>query len=224
VRYYVTRGIAPFQSPAAMTALRKALEDPVLTVRVSAYEGLFYVLPQINKDPDPAVAKVREEYRVRRDVVRADDPRDSSNLAFWYFSQGDPVKAEAHLRRGVNLAPRIPRTRGDLVQFLINTGRLDEASQHVAELIKLAPTSHATLLARGLLLVAQKRPDEAIKPLQALVSSGQADETARKALAMARRLAGRAGAPPPGQPPAMPPPAMPPPAMPPAAPLSAPQP
>ena len=187
VRYYVTRGLAPYQSAASLTAMRRALQDPVRTVRVSAYEGLFYTLPQIDKDPDPTLTKVREEFRERRDRVRVDDPRDSSTLAYWFFSRGNIKEAEKHLRRGVALAPRLPRTRADLVQFLLQAGQIDEAVTEVEVLLKLAPNSQATLLAHGLTLLSQKRPAEAIVPLQRLVDSGRADTTVTKALELAKR-------------------------------------
>ena len=121
--------------------------------------------------------------------MRVDDPRDSSTLAYWFFSRGNLKEAEKHLRRGVALAPRLPRTHADLVQYLLRTGQTEEATAEVDLLLKLAPNSQATLLAQGLLLLSQKRPAEAVVPLQSLVDSGRADATVIKALELAKRAA-----------------------------------
>ncbi|MCA9544080.1 MAG: ammonia-forming cytochrome c nitrite reductase subunit c552, partial [Myxococcales bacterium] len=131
VRYYAVRAVGAFQTPAALNAVRKALADPHLTVRVAAFETLMFLDPGVLTSPEPITAKARADFDLRRTLVRVDDPRDIPVKAMWHLQGGRITEAEQELRRGVALAPRMPRARGDLIQFLLRQRRLDDAKAEV---------------------------------------------------------------------------------------------
>jgi predicted CXXCH cytochrome family protein len=156
VRFYVVCGIAAFDAPPALDALREALADPARVVRVRAYETLVVRRPEI--DRDPAFAQVRAEQARRADVVRADDPRALSQEAMARYLRGDASGAEQRLRDAAAIGGPVEAPRLELVQFLVGTGHLDEAEREMAA---LDPAGVPGGVARALLLLARGRNDEA---------------------------------------------------------------
>jgi len=76
------------------------------------------------------------------EVVVSVSPANPS-VHYWlgtaYFGSGQPVPAEEHLARAVELAPRLNAARLRLADLLVTLGRRDEAAAHYREALRLAP-------------------------------------------------------------------------------------
>lgn len=170
VRFWVIYSIARCTGEATRRVLRDALDDPRRVVRVRAYENLHFLEPEV--EDDPSLARVRAEFRHRREEVRGDDPRGLSSAAIRDFALGRPEQAEAKLRHAVRLTWPVPRARVDLAQLLVRRGRLDAAEREIRALETRHPDAAGTRLARGLLLIAQGRHVEARPYFDRLVAEG----------------------------------------------------
>lgn len=170
VRYAACDGLETHRTAEADAALRRALEDPRRIVRVRAYQALILRDPRVADEA--ALADVRAEYEVRERVIRADDPRSKSLDALWYFQRGEVAKAEATLREGVAMTWPVPGVRADLVQFLLEQGRLDEAEREIVALEEANPKGIAARSSRAVLHLARGRPADALPLLDALLDEG----------------------------------------------------
>ncbi len=184
VRYSVLRSLARFNEASTHATLREALKDERRIVRVCAYESLFFLQPEIEDEKDPHIEKVRAEYHYRQQVIRGDDPRWLPNLALWYYSRRQPQRAEKLLRHAIRLAPNSPRHRADLVQLLVDSGRVNNAGPELLRLEKLAPGETITGVTRATYLMALNRYAEAVTVLE---RHDQSDVLVQRAIATARR-------------------------------------
>jgi Flp pilus assembly protein TadD len=86
-----------------------------------------------------------------------------------YARAGDP-RAEAQLRRSVDLDPRDPRGWANLGAFLAERGRLDEAAEATRAAARTAPGDARIRDNLGMLLLALGREGEALVELEAAVA------------------------------------------------------
>ncbi len=184
VRYAVVRALARFPEEPTYVALRKALADERRIVRVAAYESLFFLQPEIETETDPETTRAREEYYIRQNEIRGDDPRWLPNLALWHYTRGNKPKAEELLRHAVRLAPRAPKHIADLVQILVDSRRFDEAESHVQKLEALAPRHPLAGITRATLLLAHGKHREAVTVLEGFDPN---NKLIQRAMAAARR-------------------------------------
>jgi tetratricopeptide (TPR) repeat protein len=84
------------------------------------------------------------------------------NMAGIYFRKGETPKAVELLERALALWPDYARGRYELAQYLITIGRWDDASIHADYLLTQNGAHEGYLNLKGLILLHQKRYDEAI--------------------------------------------------------------
>ncbi len=191
VRYYVVSALEAFPGADVEAALRRATSDARRIVRVRGYVALIQRTPSVADEP--AMATVREEHRVREEDVRVDDPRSKSHDALWHFQRGEMAQAETLLRDGAAMTWPVPGMRADLVQFLIEQGRLDDADAEVRALEENDARSMAARMSRAFLLMGQRRPAEALPLLDGLLDEGVSTPVIEQARGQA---AAQIGAPP----------------------------
>ncbi|MEZ4474194.1 MAG: ammonia-forming cytochrome c nitrite reductase subunit c552 [bacterium] len=172
VRFYVVDGLSG-HLPASATALREALADPRRVIRVRAYEALHLFDPSL--ETDAAFAAVRHEAEVRQQIILADDPRHVSDQALWAFTQHRLDDAERLLRRAVAIADPVPAQRTNLVRFLLENQRYDEAERELLVLEANDPAGEPTRFARALFLMHRGRFAEALPVIEALLAGGAED-------------------------------------------------
>jgi Flp pilus assembly protein TadD len=103
-------------------------------------------------------------------VARAPtDAQAQRGLGEALAERGDP-RAEAALRRVVELAPMDPAAWSNLAALQIGAGRLEAAEQALAEAARLAPRDARVRDNRGMLLQALGRLDEARREYEAAVA------------------------------------------------------
>ncbi len=186
VRHNALRALSLFDGPEARAALRTALGDEARIVRVAAFQALSFLEPALMKEKGAVVEQARAETQHRREVVRVDDPRWMSNRALWHHMRGERAEAEALLRRAVTLSPRMPGRRADLVQLMVESGRLKEAERLLNELRAVAPEAPMTGIAEATVLLARGRARQAVQVLEAL---DQELPLVQRALRVARQAA-----------------------------------
>ena len=84
------------------------------------------------------------------------------NMAGIYFRKGDALKAIELLEEALVLSPDYLKGRYDLAQYLITQGRWNDASPHADYLLTKNDAHEGYLNLKGLILLHQKRYDEAI--------------------------------------------------------------
>jgi tetratricopeptide (TPR) repeat protein len=84
------------------------------------------------------------------------------NMAGIYFRKGEALKAIELLEKALALSPDYARGRYELAQYLITQGRWNEAAPHADYLLTKNDAHEGYLNLKGLILLRQKRYDEAI--------------------------------------------------------------
>jgi tetratricopeptide (TPR) repeat protein len=91
-------------------------------------------------------------------------------MAWIYFRKGEALKAIELLEEALALSPDYARGRYDLAQYLITQGRWDDASVHAGYLLDKNDNHEGYLNLKGLILLHQKRYEEAIAYLHQSMS------------------------------------------------------
>jgi tetratricopeptide (TPR) repeat protein len=147
---------------AARAAYERALAlDATSVVALSGLTGL-----EIEEQNAPAA-------RRRVDAAVAARPQAAHLLmlaARVYNATGDPATAEGHLRRVVELEPGNLMAYGQLAQVYIGQNRLDAAIQEYEKQAARTAKSVGPTTLVGMLLEAQKKPEEARKRYEQALS------------------------------------------------------
>ena len=198
VRFYVADALASVMGPRARDALHGMLADKARTVRVRAYEALVLIDPRLDRLADAAspanpegqrVAQVRKEYRVRLQQIRPDDPRALAPSALVAYQLGHIDEAERILRQTAAIGGDVPGFRTDLIQFLLERGRVDEAATEADKLAAVDPEGVPALLTRGQVLLSRGRAAEARVLLERAAAKGEPPPVLVQTLDAARRMA-----------------------------------
>jgi Tfp pilus assembly protein PilF len=91
------------------------------------------------------------------------DPIIMNNMSGIYFRKGEHQKAIDLLERALSISPDYTRGRYDFAQILMATGNWNEASKHIDYLLEKHDIQDKYLNAKGLILLHQKRYNEAIE-------------------------------------------------------------
>lgn len=109
-----------------------------------------------------------------------------------YFKQGDLPRAELHFRKASDINKRSASVLVYLAMALAGQpGKEDEALATLARASCVDPTNPQAMYQRGLLLLARKRPAEAVAELQAAREAAPAEPGVLVTLGKALRAAGR---------------------------------
>ena len=91
------------------------------------------------------------------------EPIIMNNMSGIYFRKGEHQKAIHLLERALAISPDYTRGRYDFAQILMATGNWNEASRHIDYLLAKHEVQDKYLNAKGLILIHQKRYNEAIE-------------------------------------------------------------
>lgn len=117
-----------------------------------------------NSDPDQfnEALKLYEKALSLQKSRASINPVILENMAWIYFKKGETPKAIELLEQALALSPDYARGRYELTQYLITQGRWDDASVHADYLLSINDDHEGYLNLKGLILLHQKRYDEAI--------------------------------------------------------------
>lgn len=112
-----------------------------------------------------------EEFR-RAVALCANDPRYHYMLATCAARSNQPQFIEPHLREGLRLKPDAPVLHQELAQHLVAQGRIDEALQHSARALSLAPADPNYVIVHALVLEKADRDEESWGLAEPLIAAG----------------------------------------------------
>ncbi|MDR3445078.1 MULTISPECIES: tetratricopeptide repeat protein [unclassified Dyella] len=137
-------------------------DDPVLDVRVKAGRALAGV-PDAQLDANQRTARDRAfaTYRQAQEAI-ADRPESHFDLGLVYVERGDTAAAEQAFRQALKLQPDFVPAYVNLSDMYRATGREEDAEKIVDEGLKVVPGNANLLHAKGLALIRQKQPKEAL--------------------------------------------------------------
>jgi Flp pilus assembly protein TadD len=155
------------------------LRDPVLGVRITAASLLAGAPPEtLNPAQRQAQDSAFKEYLAAQQI-NADRPENQLNLGLYYMRTGRFDKAEEHYRQAIKLEPSFAPAYVNLAD-LYRVWKGDRDSEKVLrEAIKAVPDDAGVMHALGLLLVREKKVDEALILLKG--AAERAPENARYA-------------------------------------------
>lgn len=119
--------------------------------------------PNANSDQYDAALRLYEKALLLQTSKAKSDPIIMNNMSGIYFRKGEHQKAIDLLEKALVISPGYTRGRYDLVQILMATDNWNEASKHIDYLLAKHEAQDKYLNAKGLILVHQKRYNEAIE-------------------------------------------------------------
>ena len=142
------------------------LDDPVRTVRLEAVSFLAAVPPrQLTVEQKAALDRGVGEYEAAQ-RFNADRPEAHLNLGTLYAQRGDAARAEAEYRTAIELDPRFVQASVNLADLYRGQGRDADGERVLREAVARLPEDGSVRHALGLLLVREKRLDEAVGELR----------------------------------------------------------
>jgi hypothetical protein len=186
VRYFAVESLSKTKNARAIQALRRALDDPRRTVRISAYDGLLKLAPSIRGETGAAAQRAAEEHRHCYDVTRVDDPRARSDMALTAMRAGHRDEAERLLKARASLTPHTLEGYSDLFHFYLIKEDLQRCGELVRIMNRVAPTSKAARFTTAVYTIVKGDHAKAISMLEAMVAAGQNDRLVQDALKQAR--------------------------------------
>jgi tetratricopeptide (TPR) repeat protein len=141
------------------------LKDPVRAVRLNA----IAVLASVPRDSITAEQKTVfdnavDEY-VTAQLTNAERPESHLNIGLLYVQLGRFTEAESEYQTAIKLRPAFVPAYVNLADLYRLQGSDDQGEHLLREAIKLSPQNADVYQALGLLLVRQKRSQEALKTL-----------------------------------------------------------
>ena len=104
-------------------------------------------------------------------TIAPNDPKAYQALGLFYLASGQKEKAAAEFRAMMASKPKDTSVKLNLVETLIDLNRIQEAADVEQQVIRDDPSSPRALLAKGRILIAQGRPQDAIPPLEQAVQT-----------------------------------------------------
>ena len=155
----------------------RLLNDPVRLVRMNAARVLFELPENLFKPEQYQALQIALNEYIKAQQYNTDRPEGRINLGTLYISMNQPDKAERYLKSAIDVGAALAQPYVNLADLY----RLQQKDKEGEETLRLgimqsqnpAPIHHAL----GLLLVREKRVDEALKELE--VATQLAPEEAR---------------------------------------------
>ena len=120
-------------------------------------------VPDADESRYDEALKLYEEALVLQKSRTRLNPIIMDNMAGIYSRKGEYQKAIELLEKALAVAPDYAKGRYDLIQILIKLGRWNSASEHSDDLLSKHAGHEGYLNQKGLILLRQKRYDEAIE-------------------------------------------------------------
>jgi tetratricopeptide (TPR) repeat protein len=193
VRRAAVSALARAEPEARLALAGPRLSDPVRAVRLEAASVLAAV---------PAEALSTEELEARRratdelvsaEELNGDRPESHLNLALLRADQGNPDRAEAELRRALELDPTFAPAAANLADLYRAQGRDADGERVLRQALERSPDDPSLCHALGLALVRQRRLVEALPWLGRAAARAQGDPRYGYVYAVALHDAGRRG-------------------------------
>ncbi|MHA6205292.1 tetratricopeptide repeat protein [Dyella soli] len=167
--------------------------DPVLDVRVKAGRVLAGVA-DAQLDPGQRAARDRAfAAYVQAQQAIAERPESHYDLGIVYAERGDTAQAEQAFRQALRLQPDFIPAYVNLSDMYRSLGREDDAARVLDEGLRAAP-GHASLMhAKGLALIRQKQPQEALGWLRRASEADASNARFAYVYGVALSSAGQAG-------------------------------
>jgi Tfp pilus assembly protein PilF len=191
VRASAATAVAELDPTLRVALVGPLLSDPVRGVRTEAAHVLASVRDEaLPAERRPAFAAALGEYRAAQ-LLNGDRAEGRLNLALLDLDRGDPVAAEHECLAALRIAPAFPPVYVTLAE-VYRLQRRDPDGERVlregaAKLASSAELQHAL----GLVLVREKRPGEALAPLERAATLAPDDVRYAYVYAVALGAAGR---------------------------------
>ncbi len=185
VRDCAARALEPLveQPGSAVTrALRRLLDDPVRSVRVSAAWALRGSL-----EADVAPARELRHYM----DLNADQPTGQMQLAAFELARGRPQEAIAHYEKAILWDPNAAAIHHDVAVVLSQVGRNSEAIEHLKTACRLEPKEAEFQFKLGLAWNEAGRMDQTTAALEAAIHLDPRHSAAWYNLGLARNQLGQ---------------------------------
>jgi predicted CXXCH cytochrome family protein len=142
------------------------LYDPAKAVRIQAAMNLTAIPPeQLTARQRELFGAALEEYQSSMEYV-GDFPQGRFNLGNMYANLGQPGKAVANYKAAVKIDKLFYPAKVNLAMHYNRVDRNDEAEKLLREVILEYPELSEVSYSLGLLLVEQKKPEDAVQYLQ----------------------------------------------------------
>ena len=141
------------------------LNDPLLAVRSEATRVLAPAVAELDShDRTDLTRKIRQHLDTL--TLHQDTAAGLTNIASMHLLLADAVRAEAHLRRAIQINSEWVPAYVNLADVLRATGRDLEGGPLLAQALALTPDNAEVMVARAFWLVRQHRQDAALSLLQ----------------------------------------------------------
>jgi len=188
VRRAAVGAIEDVDATVRVELLAPLLADPVRIVRMEAARALAGApTDRMTETQRTALTRALAEY-VAAEEFNADRPESHVNLGLLYAAQRRPADAEGELTTALAIDPRFVPAVVNLADLYRATGRDADGERVLRRFLEADPRSAAAHHALGLLLVRQKRLQEATTELE--TAARLAPDSARYAYVYAVALYG----------------------------------
>ena len=154
---------------------------------------------QMSNGPNVSASQYDEALKLYENALSLQKSRTGFNpiimdyMADIYFRKGEHQKAIQLLEKALAISPDYAKGRYDLTQILIKLGRWNSASEHADYLLSKHADHEGYLNQKGLILLHQKRYNEAIEYFQKSLSIAPRFKTTLMGLGVALSLNGNYG-------------------------------
>ena len=146
------------------------LDDPVRSVRIEAARVLAPVpVGELQGEQASIYRNAADEY-IESQTVNAERPEAQLNLANYYVARREEAKAEAALKKAIELEDVFMPAYINLADVYRMQGNDAEAYRVLSKAKQLAPENADVRHALGLVLVRQKKFEQAVEELEAAAS------------------------------------------------------
>lgn len=167
------------------------VEDAVRAVRIEAAMAIAGVPPELVATTSRDAVERATAELVAAQELDGERPEAHLNLALLHGKRQDLPRAEAELRYALSIDPRFVPALVNLADLFRATGRDDAAEATLRDALTRTPNDAALLHALGLVLVRQRRLDEAVESLGAAARLGADNPRYGYVYAVALHDAGR---------------------------------
>ena len=176
IRYFSVRSLGSMRSTNARLAVRRALADKRLVVRMQAIDALLGMgesREALEESRNPVVVRAIGEYRNWEDDVRRDDPRTRTRAARRAWRKGDLEMAERLMKERAALMPRDIEALIELGALLLRREKAGEALSIAARAHDLDPGNATAGAVYANALTAQGNIRGAVKVLNTVAAKGE---------------------------------------------------